>query len=435
MGSGFASWKKGFEPQGLAIHAARWVVPVDGPVLENAGVAVFENRIVEVASADELRTRYLGRFRDHGDSILCPGLVNAHCHLELSPLRWRLSPSGSFFHWVRALVRARDRIAPHEWEKAVDQATRELLRNGTVAVGDVGNLPVVPEIAKKGWPFRGIHFHEVIAPREDHSLSLPGVNVLEPASGFKKALSAHAPYSVAPSHLRAIKELDRRMGLPFSIHVAESREEILFFSRGTGPLRDFLEEKGHWPLDYPLPSTTPVRYLHSLGILDQDTLCVHCVHLGEDEKDLLAGTGAQVCLCPRSNVFLGVGKPDMSALLKRGINVALGTDSLASNDRLSIFAEMNSLAAICPDVRPEEIFRAATLGGARALGLGGSIGSLSRGKKADILIVRSGPLKRSELHEFLVKSWADGPPDCSFVDATSPEEDLIAALQDIQRRT
>ncbi len=427
MGSVSFPQESGFEPHGLVIHAARWVVPVEGPVLEDAGVAVFEGKIVDVGPVADLRLKYLGNLQDHGEAILSPGLINAHCHLELSPLRWRLSPSGSFFKWVKALVEARSRIQPHEWETAVDQASDELLKGGIVAIGDVGNLPIIPEMSQYDWPFQGIHFHEIIAPRDNQPLSI--LPFAGESQGFRRALSAHAPYSVAPSHLKAIKDWDRMRGLPFSIHVAESEDEVLFLLDGSGQLKEFLQEKGHWPLDYPLPSASPVRYLYSLGLLDSETMCVHCVHLEEEDMELLASTGAHVCLCPRSNMFLGVGQPDPASLLKRGINLALGTDSLASNDRLSIFAEMSSLASICPDISPEEIFYAATLGGAKALGIDKDLGSLARGKAAELLLVRTGSLSRNDVLEFLVKTWSDGPPDCQILNVHREKRGFMETFQ------
>ncbi len=398
---------------GLAIHAARILLPVEGPVMENAAVVVFEGRVVDAGPAHEMRAKYMGTIHDHGDSIICPGLINAHCHLELSPLRWRLSPSGSFFQWVRTLVEAREQIQPSEWQGAVDQAVDELLKGGVVAIGDVGNLPVIPEMILHNWPFRGIFFQEIIAPRQHIAPEVP--DTIDGTEQFGMALSAHAPYSVAPSHIKAIKLWDSIKGIPFSIHVAESEDEVIFLRKGTGALRELLEEKGHWPLDYALPCSSPVRYLESLGVLDSDTICVHCVHTDEEDLEILAKAGAHACLCPRSNMFLGVGSPDITAMLKKGINVAIGTDSLASNDRLSIFAEMSSLASICPDASPEEIFRAATLGGARALGLEQDLGSIRRGKAADILVVRSGPIPQKDALEFMVRTWADGPPECQIL--------------------
>ncbi|MEA1866589.1 MAG: hypothetical protein U9N19_00570, partial [Thermodesulfobacteriota bacterium] len=117
------------------LHIARWVVPVSRPPIENGAIATFEGKIIGVGPASELRLSYQAEIKDYGDSILCPALINTHSHLELSPLRWRLSPSGSFVDWVRALIEARDLIRPEEWKPAISQAIKEMQENGIIAVG------------------------------------------------------------------------------------------------------------------------------------------------------------------------------------------------------------------------------------------------------------------------------------------------------------
>jgi cytosine/adenosine deaminase-related metal-dependent hydrolase len=403
-------------PNSLHLHIARWVVPVSRPPIENGAIATFEGKIVEVGPASELRSSYLAEIIDYGDSILCPALINTHSHLELSPLRWRLSPSGSFVDWVRSLIEARDLIRPGEWEPAICQAIKEMQQNGTIAVGDVGNLDVIPLFASRkdgAWSLRGVFFKEIICPVADKAkgeipLSLPFLNeriaelvdILGPS--FHYALSAHAPYSVAPLFLKAIKAWDQGHGMPFSIHVAESEEEIEFLQGGQGPIRELMQEKGHWPLNYDLPKASPVKYLEILGLLDRHTVCIHCIHVDREDISILAEKGASVCLCPRSNVFLGVGVSPAEELHASGVPLALGTDSLASNDQLSIFAEMASLSKLVPGLPPEAIFRAGTYGGARALGISGELGSLGKGKDAVFLAVASGSIGSKDVLEFLV---------------------------------
>ncbi len=409
-------------PNSPHLHIARWVVPVSRPPIENGAIATFEGKIVEVGPASELRSSYLAKIRDYGDSILCPALINTHSHLELSPLKRRLSPSGSFVDWVRALIKARDLIRPEEWEPAICQAIKEMQQNGIIAVGDVGNLDVIPLFASRkhgAWPFRGVFFQELVCPVADETkgeipLSPPFRNgrVTEPMDilgpSFHYALSAHAPYSVAPQVLKAIKAWDQDHGMPFPIHVAESEEEIEFLQGGQGPIRELMQEKGHWPLNYDLPKASPVRYLEILGLLDRHTVCIHCIHVDRDDISILAEKGASACLCPRSNVFLGVGVPPVEELHASGIPLALGTDSLASNDQLSIFAEMKSLSKLAPGLPPEAIFRAGTYGGARALGISGELGSLAPGKAATFLAVASGSIGNRDVLEFLVHEGNKG---------------------------
>nr|HDN01246.1 hypothetical protein [Deltaproteobacteria bacterium] len=401
----------------FCLHKARWVVPVSRHPIENGAIVTFQGKIIDVGPASELRSSYSAEIKDHGDSILCPALINTHSHLELSPLKQHFSPSNSFVGWVRSLVEARDQIRPEDWNPAISLAINEMRENGIIAVGDVGNLDVIPLLfsSKKDgtWPFSGIFFHELICPvpngaDEEIFFSAPFVNgkINEPMDipgpSFHYSFSAHAPYSVAPQVLKAIKAWDQSHNMPFSIHVAESEDEIDFLRGGHSPLIELLKEKGHWPLDYDLPQVSPVSYLESLGLLDRHTVCVHCVQVDRDDIAILAKTGTGVCLCPRSNIFLGVGVAPSEELYAAGISLALGTDSLASNDQLSIFAEMASLSNLAPGLPPEAIFRAGTYGGAKALGISKELGSLDRGKNATFLSIESGPVGVKEVLEFLV---------------------------------
>ncbi len=422
MGNRLLNPKSSGSPNPLCLHTAQWVVPVSGPPIENGAIATFEGKIVRTGRARELQSSYLAEIRDYGDSILCPALINAHTHLELSSLKGRLSPGGSFVDWIRTLVEIRSHIRPEEWVPAIKKALIEMQREGIIAIGDVGNSELIPQLSSKigrSWPFRGVFFRELVCPlAKELGPDIMDIFGHNQANAFwfgglyhplRRAFSGHAPYSVAPSVLKAIKAWDQDHGLPFSIHLAESEEETEFLQTGMGLLRELLEEKGHWPLEYEIPRTSPVNYLYNLGILNSDTLCVHCVHVDQDDISLLAETGTRVCLCPRSNIFLGVGIPPAEALHSSGITLALGTDSLASNDRLSIFAEMACLSRLAPGLSPEAIFTAGTSGGAEALGISESLGTLAPGKTAIFLAVASGPIGQKDVLEFLVHEGANRP--------------------------
>lgn len=405
----------------LCIHRAAWVVQKAGRIIPNGAVATFGGVIVATGTFDEMRPAYHGEVMDHGDSILCPALVNAHCHLELSPLKWRLTPSGSFAGWVRSLVAAKAMIQPQEWIPAITGAAKAMRDSGVIGICDVGNLGMVPAMAQDdpaSVPFRGLLCHEIIQPLGDHP-DLDHYNDMEKTFNaftkdgerrFTLALSSHAVYSVSPPILVQVKEWDRKRGAPFQIHVAESFEEMEFLRSGMGPVRDLLEERGHWPLDHEIPGCSPVSFLDVLGLLDHDTVCVHGVHVNDADIEILARSGVTVCLCPRSNMFLGVGAPPVAKFLNAGVPLALGTDSLASNDTLSIFAEMSSLAAMAPHVPPEVIFHAATEAGARVIFPSGKdelmeakrFGTLDPGCVAEFLAISGERINGREILDYLV---------------------------------
>jgi len=188
------------------------------------------------------------------------------------------------------------------------------------------------------------------------------------------AVFCHSPYTCSPETIKRAKEMARRKNLKFFMHLAETRDEV----------QQMQEQHG----------TTPVRFLDALGVLDSDTICVHCVWLEKEEIQILARTGARVSTCPQSNMKLGSGIAPLKEMLAAGIMIGLGTDSSASNNRLDLFYEMDLCAKIHkvknhdPTALPAAaVMQMATSGGAEILGLGNDIGSLAEGKQGDLILL------------------------------------------------
>ncbi len=376
-------------------------------LLEDGGVLTANGRILEVGPFASLRQGY-GRARvmEHGDAALMPGLVNGHAHLELSalaPLVHRVLAANDlektdFLGWLRTLLGVRDGLAGGIKEQegehaAARQQLERLSETGAALVVDIGNDPASRQIAGEGG--NTLFFLELLGLSAAGSRAgLERLAELERLDGGMHC-TGHAPYSTAPALLQGIKEQSLRHGLPFSIHLAESPPEVEFLQSGSGPFRGFLEERGVWDNSFPVPGLRPVHYLEHLGLLDEKTVCVHCVQVDAEELDLLAGRRARVCLCPGSNRFLGVGRAPLPGFLQRGLLPALGTDSLASNEALDLWREMKLLSSEHPGVHPETVLAMATIGGAAAFGLEGEFGSLLPGRRADILGVRLAPELRS----------------------------------------
>jgi cytosine/adenosine deaminase-related metal-dependent hydrolase len=171
------------------------------------------------------------------------------------------------------------------------------------------------------------------------------------------------------------------------MHVAEHLEEIEFLEHGTGFCREILKDLGRWVPHWIPPGATPVSYLEQLRVLDSETLLVHAVHLTDADWEILRRNRCSVCFCPRSNRYLNVGQPDIGKALRYGLVTALGTDSLASNTDLNLFAEAAYVLDHYPDVSPEAAFIMITLGGARALGQERHFGAIQPEKRNDLLAV------------------------------------------------
>lgn len=227
------------------------------------------------------------------------------------------------------------------------------------------------------------------------------------------SVAAHAPYSVSRELLQAVAAEGQRLKpAPVSVHLAESPEEDAFIRTGTGPWRVLLEQMKVWRADWLVPGVSPTAYLAGVGLLQPQTLAVHCTHADDDDLARLREAGATLVTCPRSNTWVGVGAPPIRRFYASGVRVAFGTDSLASVEDLNLFSELAAAHAVAPDVPASRLLASATLDGARALGLDHDYGSLTVGKCADIVAVTL-PSEISDIEVHLVSgvsadrvSWA-----------------------------
>jgi cytosine/adenosine deaminase-related metal-dependent hydrolase len=227
-----------------------------------------------------------------------------------------------------------------------------------------------------------------------------------PTDRVRASLAAHAPYSVSPLVLRAIREaVNRDPFAPCSIHVSESAEEIEFIRTGGGPWRALLEELGSWDPAWVPPGGTPVQFLDESGFLDGRVLAVHGVQMTTADLDRLVARGATLVTCPRSNGHTGAGAPPIEDFYNYGVKVAVGTDSLASAPDLNVFAELATMRALAPTVSAGALLDSATRQGAHALGFDADYGTIEPGKSGRLLAV-SIPPDTDDVEEYLVSGIA-----------------------------
>ena len=385
------------------IYRARWVLPISQPPIEDGWVAVENGRIVGVGAgspaAHDFSTALAST--DAGSaasvaSVILPGLVNAHTHLELSYLHGRIPPAPSFGPWVREVMKARREYPDPAHADIVDAARRAIdaaHATGTALFGDISNtLITVPLLREARRPARV--FYELLGFTEREADARVAeararLNALDNAGDdIRLSLAPHAPYSVSAELFRAIRtDLDRQADAIASVHLGETPEEIELLRHGTGEIRSVLEELGRWPADWRAPGVAPVEYLAGLGVLDRRMLAVHGVQFDGADLAHLRAREAIIVSCPRSNVHVGVGSPPLESFYESGVPVAFGTDSLASVADLDMFAELREARRIAPRVTARALLESATLVGARALGFGADLGSIEAGKRAHLLAV------------------------------------------------
>lgn len=384
----------------MRLITAPWILPITQPPIADGGVVVDESdAILAIGRRTDLQRLHPEAAEERADGCLLPALVNAHCHLELSALAGAVPGGGGIIAWATKLIGLVHSLEPAVAAAAATTAAAAMVAAGTAAVGDVGNsLTAVSAIGDAG--LRGIFFHELVGSRDgreggaladagrelEHFLAGPADNGATAwPQGLAYVPAPHAPYSVGRELFRKIFHVAARAGVPTSVHVAEDRDEIALLRDGGGAWPAVLRRMGVDPKTR-VPGQPPVAYLASLGAFDaaHPPLLVHMVHADADDRRRARVAGATVVLCARSNLHITGELPDVGALLADGINLAIGTDSLASAADLSSWGEVATLAARFPQIAPAIWLAAATRGGAEAMELG-PLGSLTPGKRPGII--------------------------------------------------
>lgn len=374
---------------------ARWVIPVATPPIADGTVVTEGDRITWVGPRAQAPA---GRDEDLGDSILTPGLVNAHTHLDLTMMRGGLEDL-AFFDWVRTLAAAkRELLTQDDLRDAALLGVAEGLSRGVTTFGDTADN-VAPFDALRALGARGIAYREVFGP--DPALRAASLATLVESVHAMRAqatarvhvgVSPHAPYSVSSALFIAVADYAAREGLPVAVHAAESAAEDDLVRFGKGPFAEFLRGRG---IGVGPRGKGPIAMLDELGLVRAGTLLIHCVRASMDDVRRIADTGCGVAHCPASNAKLGHGTAPLSEFLASGARVGLGSDSMASNDAMDLLAEAR-LASLAQRARlgkadavpARAALRLATMGGAEALRLDASIGSLTPGKQADLAAFR-----------------------------------------------
>ncbi len=389
------------------LYRASYAVPVSGPVINDAGILTEHGRVKAIGPFADFAGLDM-QVEDYSGHVICPGLVNGHAHLELSHLAHlgteNSAPAGHITDWIRKLLEERANHSSDEpWQDAAVFALARLYGNGCLAVIDIGNLPESRMIGKD-FKTEVFFFLELMGISKDSQDAALAALADTPGD---ICCTAHAAYSAGARLIQAAKEQARQKKCLFPIHVAESVEEVEFLQTGRGPFYDFLIERNVLEPSYSAPGQTPVHYLDSLGVLDEQTLCVHAVHVDEAEIALLAERQAKVCLCPGSNRTLGIGKAPVARFIEVGIAPCLGTDSLSSNPNLSLWQEMRILREDHPDIDPAAVLQMATFNGAKLIGREEQFGQIVPGVSASLLAIPCEAENPDEVLEYLTTAGDD----------------------------
>jgi len=360
---------------------------MDQPPIEDGAVVIEGDRVTAVGKTAEIRAAHTGEVRDLGERALAPGLINAHCHLDLTRLRGEVQWQGSFIEWILQLVAAKKLHSDKDYLSGYQMGMEQLIRSGTTTVVDVCSTPkilhqVLPTKLRVWWCLELIDIYHaedveaLVADALEFIAAHPNVR-----GGF--GLSPHAPYTASAGLYELAAQRSRARNILLATHLAESQDEDDMIRRGTGPMYDYFIRAGRNMGD--CKRTGPTQLLEEFGALGPNCLAVHANCLTPLDVGLLKQTGTHVVHCPKTHRFFGRGTPLLNALRERDVNVCLGTDSLASNDTLSMLAEMQTLAHMFPRMSAQELLEMATLNAARALREEEKLGRIAPGAWADLI--------------------------------------------------
>ena len=365
---------------------ARWIIPVEpaNTVLEHHSLVVDEGRIAALLPTAVAADRYVARtIKALEQHVLIPGLVNLHTHAAMTLMRG-LGDDANLTEWLEQHIWPTEMrfVSPDMVRDGTLLACAEMLRGGVTCFNDMYFFPEAAAEAALNAGMRaalGIIVVDFPSPyasdAEDYiAKGLATRDVLRDEPLLSFCVAPHAPYSVSDSAFERVATYAAELDLPIHIHLHESADEI----------REGLKRHG----------VRPMERLRRLGLLGPNLIGVHAVHLEAHEIDTLAAEGCHVAHCPASNLKLGSGIPPVTALRRAGVNVGLGTDGAASNNRLDLLGEMRLAALLARGSAHDATalpaaaaLEMATINPARALGLDHAIGSLLPGKAADLVAI------------------------------------------------
>lgn len=356
---------------------------------EQTNILIEGNRFKDLKAPAEIAG---AEVLDGTGKAILPALYNAHCHSAMMPMRG-YGDDRPLHVWLQDWVWPYEaKMTVAEMRGAYEHAIKEMISTGSVFFNDMYfEIEQVIDMVEK----YGVRASIGITVMENHTLAQTEakkefVKTFEDPTGgrINLTMAPHAIYTVGKEKLISTAEFAREHGMKIHIHLSETKKEV------EDSLRDF--------------GATPVRYLDSIGFLGPDVIAAHCVHVDEEEWDILAERGVSVVHCPCSNMKLGSGRFPYELAIKSGVRIALGTDGVSSNNNLDLREEMKFAALLAkvagdPELLPaEQILDWATHGGAEALGL--DAGVVAEGKLADCLLIDLSNIRMQPCHS-LISNW------------------------------
>ena len=390
----------GGQEMSFMILSAKWVLPVNKKPIEDASVVIENGVIKDVGKTVEIKKKYKQVSEtDFGLAAIMPGLIDCHTHLEYSVFRG-VCDDLPFGLWKIQQQEKSSALSKKDWRASADLGAQEALRSGITTIADVTDTGASMEAALKAG-LRGIIFYEICGLRYDPKIMERATKHIEEwqkkskESLLKIGISPHASYTTAPRLLREASEYANDKDLLNCIHVSGSDDEYQFVKYGSGPLAHKFKDLSGWKdvLWQPM-GTSPVKYLDQWDVFNANTVAIHCIHVDQEDLDILQKNDVSVVHCPSCAAKLGMGVAPLTTMKQRKLRLGLGSDSPATSNRMDLFEEMRlglllqrAVNHSTQGLAAKDFLHLATLGAAQVLGLEKEVGTLAAGKKADVVAV------------------------------------------------
>ena len=378
---------------------ARFIYPVSAPPIEDGFIRVKGEIISEMGAWSDCKDQ--DGVEDLGEVILMPGLVNAHCHLDYTDFAGKIPPPDSFTQWLKEMVSLKADVENSTHCESWLTGSQQAVAHGITTLGNIeSQRNLLPEL----WaatPLRIISFIELILLKAENDAAQVvdelrcWLSAYRPPRG-KIAISPHAPYT---TKLELLRECARLSGVPVAMHVAESAEEDDMFRNGEGAMWQMLQSAGRDMSD--CWDSSPLDGVNAAGLLNDRMLLVHGNYLNSKDIVKIADSQVSVVHCPRSHEYFGHRSFPAKDFRDAGVNLCLGTDSLATMSdagaQLELFSEMQQFRHQNPDFSNEDLVRMVAVNAARALGMQGQVGCLRTGAYADLIALSyTGEIRKIE---------------------------------------
>ncbi len=360
--------------------------------IEDAFVLIQDGRILQIGKREGALISKSIRRLELKNTMLMPGFINTHCHLEYGFLKNRVKYRGNFRNWLREIGECSRQATRATVHQSVQQGIQQSLLYGTTTICDTSSTGISYQLLKNS-PLRSIVLFELLEIGEASSIGYwmkfqdklkTIIHASSTNSNVQWGLSPHTPFTVSSDILKILEKFSiKHQNLLVSMHISESREEKNFFKMGTGSIQKRISKLNpQWRFP---KSTTSIQYLNRLGWLPKLDLAVHVNTGNHQDFWLISKNRIAVVHCPGSHSYFKHPKFPYSRARKSGVLVCIGTDSLASNQSLSLFREMYLFQKCYPTVTGFDILAMVTSRAAQAIGKGNILGQIRPGFLADII--------------------------------------------------